>query len=129
MKPVFQKGMSGCWEACIASILEIPLEEVPDFDPDQNGGLDSGTGEWFDRTSDWLQKNHGLYLVAAAAVPELMPRGYHIITGKSPRGNCDHAVVGRDGAPAHDPYPGGGCRLLTTDDYVLFVSCCDIASK
>ena len=49
MKPVKQTrfGEEGnCWQACIASILELELDEVPDFVNDYD--------DWYTETFEWL---------------------------------------------------------------------------
>ena len=56
------------------------------------------------------------------------PKGFHLITGKSPRGDYCHAIVGKNGNPVHDPYPyegeneGENCYLETMDTYTIFVA-------
>lgn len=63
MKPVFQKvvdaGKGDCWAACIASILELPLEEVPNFVglSDHSKGILAE-----DLVKKWL-KERGLFLL------------------------------------------------------------------
>jgi len=63
MKPVYQKvieqGKGDCWRACIASILELDIDEVPNFvgDSDHTKGITADT-----LCRDWL-KERGLYIV------------------------------------------------------------------
>jgi hypothetical protein len=122
MVPVEQDrtGANGrCWPACIASILEIPLSEIPEFstDPDQ----------WLSDVQEWLA-GLGLYYVqvkpddpamkAAFAQDEPL---YHAIEGLSPRGG-QHAVVGDRGRMVHDPHPkndGTGQGLVNVACYGL----------
>lgn len=98
MKPVDQTLMTppngNCVAACIASLLELPLEEVPNF---------IKADEFWDDLNNWLAKR-GLYLVSLAAVGKV-PRGYHIIDGKSHSGPWNHVVVGYEGIMVHDPNP------------------------
>lgn len=116
MKPVTQNLFGGpdgavelignCYPACIASVLELQLEEVPHF--------------------------HQLHAKPEDALVEilkfLLPRGYSslcfdwapwvhayfagalvLVSGKSPRGDFQHVVVGEvtsDGWKlVHDPHP------------------------
>lgn len=93
-----------CFSACIASILEIPLEDVP-----------NPKGEdWVHRFNEWL-RDYGLAIVTmglpegAKDMPLDMRRyflpGYCILAVKSPRGDWTHAVVCLDGEIVHDPHP------------------------
>jgi len=101
MKPVEQTtfGVPGgnCFSACVASILHLPIDDVPYFMSENPNGK-----EWIERFSSWL-KTKGLYpliLTAHANVP-----GIHIMHGRSPRGPGRHAVVGIGDTVIHDPHP------------------------
>lgn len=110
MKPTDQNkfGVPGgnCFSACIASILELPIQEVPYFMSDDIHGR-----EWIIKLGNWLRPR-GLYpmvLSAGAKVP-----GVHIIHGQSPRGEGTHAVVGIGESIVHDPHPSrAGIRSVT----------------
>lgn len=103
--------------ACLASILEIPEADVPDF-----LGTDQ---EWLAQLQQWLAPQ-GLYYVqiqpseptvkAAFAAGEL----YHTIEGLSPRGGM-HACVGLNGRLVFDPHPqdGTGRGLVKVHCYGL----------
>jgi hypothetical protein len=61
MIPVEQtNGSRDCFRACIASILELPIEALPEdhFIPDRD--------DWFERTSDYLTEHFGLHAVKCA---------------------------------------------------------------
>lgn len=127
MKPVHQTlfGSSdapqaergNCFPACIASLLEIELSDVPHFyalhdkpDPDDpNRDYVNIAAFLRDRGCCIATFTWPLHPVHAVAL-----RGTHaIFSGKSPRlEGCQHAVVGRifgnEGwALAHDPHPSG----------------------
>lgn len=117
MKRVFQqiidRNKGDCFSACLASILEIKIEEVPKF-------------MWHFKTYEkdavnlWLApRGYGLLRVRW---PEEIRTGndipfhavrllYCIAAGKSPRGDWLHAVVGCLEAYTfkmiHDPHPSG----------------------
>lgn len=98
MKPVDQTtfGNPGgnCFSACVASLLELPIADVPYF---------MGSDRWFDTLRDWLEPR-GFDAVFFKASPETWaPRGLCILGGQSPRGS--HACVGRGIAVVHDPHP------------------------
>ena len=108
MKPVYQTILSGplanCLQASLASLLEVSLEDVPNF----NTYSDS---EWYQAYIIWLE-NRGLGIVSIANTGYLAAFsnvGYHLIQAQSPRGNFRHTLVGLNGIPVYDPFPGGNC--------------------
>jgi hypothetical protein len=120
MKPVFQTKFGdpdgNCLAACLASILEIGLDQIPDF------GNDSA---WYDRFSQWMVTNFDVKPIDLSISQlekwEWNLNGYHLINGKSPRGDFYHSVVGLDGEMVHDPHPDG-TGIRTPETFTLFVS-------
>lgn len=129
MKPVYQTRFGGlkapfeergnCFQACVASILEIPLEEA----------FDCRTWEdetWFDKFNDWLSK-YGLVCIAfdhndkkPLACTEI--KGYAIMECKSEtlyHGEY-HVVVIKDQEVVHDPNPNA-IRVGECQGFYLFV--------
>jgi len=99
MKPVMQTrtGKQGnCFSACMASILELGIHEVPRAlaGPDQ-----------YQAAKDFLRPLG--YTYERVPITDVKPVGLHLIEGVSPRGGM-HAVVGRDGRMIHDPHPHDG---------------------
>lgn len=99
---IFGSENGNCFAACLASILELPVDEVPNF---------CETEDWVERTNKWLEPR-GLFFLAVG-IPEeeavllhLNRAGYHVIIGEGPR-NCPHSVVGFAGRMVHDPHPSG----------------------
>lgn len=100
MKTVDQTivGENGnCMAACIASLLEIEIDEIPNLSEEG----------WLSRLNEWLG-NFGLFYMELS-LPQtywsgMKYWGYHTICGKSPRGLL-HAVVGLQGKMVHDPHP------------------------
>ena len=123
MKPVYQTKLKppkgNCWAACVASVLECGLEEVPDVEFEQ---MDAGAESpdvlrFWKEWREWLaDRNLGILCVTMGkGVP--LPRGYVIFTGRSPRGAWDHSVVYHDGELCHDPHPeGGGIQVVSSMD-------------
>jgi len=117
MKPVHQtefvvKAEDGsilipgnCFSACIASMLGLPLEDVPTFVAFPN---------WLGLANEFV-KSFGFELFMS--VPRFIEycrsakdsgyHGYYIATGMGPRG-VEHAVICKDGQIVHDPHPEGG---------------------
>ena len=96
-----ERQRGNCWSAVLASLLELPIEQVPNFvQIDEDGGPN-----WWEHTFDWLkERGHTLRMIAHGEEPV---DEYFIATGMSPRGNGNvyHAVIYRNGALAHDPHP------------------------
>lgn len=114
MKPVDQEflhapeaGQYGdCQRAVIASLLDLPITEVPHF-------LQIAKG---DPTLYWegIQRYLGGHGLAYLTIPAISGGGffgryegvYHEISGPSPRGGgAFHAVIGLDGQVVFDPHP------------------------
>ena len=99
-------GRTGrCFEACIASLLDLKERDVPDF---------GGDDVFMQNCTEFLAE-FGLYYVQVP--PTLsglavvwhpgMGEAYHTIEGMSPRGGL-HAVVGCNGEIVWDPHPDDG---------------------
>lgn len=118
MTPLDQKylkgnaeGISGdCLRACVASILELPLEEVPHFVEEHQNGILAMHDWLFTRGIDCLALK-GHYDVST----------HVIFTGLSPRSTHGrHAVVGLAGEIVHDPHPDRtGLRGLAEHTYIF----------
>lgn len=113
MIPVYQNkfGSGGsCFTACVASILELPIREVPNF-------TEYGD-KWIIKLWDFLKPMNLSFTnlcIKPNNPPERIPIGYHMINGYAPRG-YRHSVVGFKGQFIHDPYPGGN-GLITVEDW------------
>lgn len=92
MKPVDQTVSShingNCLEACVASILEVPLSDVPDV---------NGNPDWLDVMATFLAAR-GYAFLYAPHWPGMRPRGYHIASDRY------HATVALDGRIVHCPH-------------------------
>lgn len=118
MIPVDQTlfGKNGnCWAACIASILEVPLEGVPNFC--------ALPGNWLEKAEEWLRKHHELTVLGFRARGEgafyCRPALHHVMSGPGPRGLL-HAVVGFQGEMVHDPHPSRN-GLIEAEEYEFLI--------
>ena len=100
-----------CYAACVASILELPLSEVPNFTAPR----------WFQEWNEWLRLR-GLMLLSFTRRPndDWKPAGYSIMGVMSPRGDFQHAVVALDGDLAWDPHPQRAMGIGKVMDYAVF---------
>jgi hypothetical protein len=115
VKPVDQNGFGrpqgNCYAACLASILEVPLDWIPE-----------GTRN-HEHANPFLAPL-GLRLVQLPKNDmRIGPRVLHILTGPSPRGNETlHATVGRGGQIIHDPHPSRAGLAGTERQVTLLVA-------
>ena len=114
MKPVMQtvNGRHGnCMSACLASIFECDISDVPNFYA--IAGDDDAM--WWGAVRDWLRpKGFGIMFLELRDPAHLsMFDGWMIVSGKSTRG-LDHATVWKDGKMIHDPHPSNE-GLVTPD--------------
>lgn len=105
MKPVMQTAFGypngNCFAACVASLLELSIEEMPGIE-----------GKRFEDVWDEWLSTRGLTYVDVPAGTGAFVRGYCIATGKSPRGGVTqsgrpvlHAVIAKDMQLVYDPHP------------------------
>lgn len=117
MKPIHQTifgdRTGNCFATCLASLLEVPLESLT---------IDPSEEHWLETTQEAL-KPHGLFYlevrldVAVQYPMYAMKERLCVLTGKSPRGEFWHSVVGKIGHNdadntvvyelVHDPHPTG----------------------
>lgn len=116
MKKVYQDkfGKGGnCFSACLASILEIDLKGVPNFQ--------EPNGEWYRNYKKWLMQKYELDLIAITNWNEAenWPKTYAIVSGTSLRGLA-HSTVYFGIDLVHDPHPeSSGVKDIT--DWIYFV--------
>jgi hypothetical protein len=104
MKPVMQtefgQGRGNCLSACLASIMEIPVDVVPNFcydgaDDEPFGLLPPGS-TWLERLAHWLS-NHGWGMMTVdwnePPTGWILANTYVIASGPNPDG-IFHALVG-----------------------------------
>lgn len=126
MIPVYQtrtalERLGNCFEACIASILEVPLTAVPDradhlpagFDElverelrekGDAGDVELDLGPWDAALEAWLEPR-GLAIFDLQMTEPLELPGFTIETWRT-LGGYAHAVVSRAGQVVHNPHRG-----------------------
>lgn len=107
-------GLPGgnCFAACVASLLEMPIDDVPNFC--------NLPGDWEAEFNRWLRP-FGLYALTVQ-MNDWRPPGLHIMAGKSPRGASVkemHSVVAQGDAIVHDPHPSRAGLSTRTETTLL----------
>ena len=106
MQTIYDFEHGDCMRACIASIFELPIEKVTNFQED-------GPEYFEEKLKDW-EKQYGLLSVDVACktleeYKALLKDCYVITNGESPRAadpeKNRHAVVWFNGEMVHDPHP------------------------
>lgn len=131
MKPVLQtmfydatapkeRQRGNCLTAVVASLLELPIENVPNFvqcHVDTDGGED-----WWASLLTFVER-HG-YHVQYVKPAELPLGTYYTAAGVSPRGDGSirHIVICQDGRMVHDPHPDAD-GLLTEETFWALYPC------
>jgi hypothetical protein len=97
MKPVYQavygEGKGDCYRACLASILECPIDDFP-LPPD---------GEFLTSFYDESVAAKGFYMVWLVESDGIIPPGYSIAGCPVDDSENTHAVVCFGGEMVHDP--------------------------
>lgn len=112
MMKVFQTRFGhkdgNCFAACIASLLEVPLKDV-DFTASEEGWLPECNRIIKPFGYRWLEINlkHSVNYPLYQMYGQLC-----VFTGESPRGFCNHAVVGRLEGTEHENH----CTFVTVHD-------------
>lgn len=109
--PAEERG--NCFVACLASVLELPLSDLPDVAADDSG---------WNKIDDWLMAR-GLYMLYLRDMEGYLP-GWTI--GSVPSQTLpgyEHVVVCEGGIPAWNPNPHDTRSLKDLDPedyYVLY---------
>ncbi len=105
---VFGEHKGNCFPTCIACLLDCEKDtDVPNFH-----GAD-----WWGQYQEWLVAR-GWRLRVWYHNTWGKPKGYSIMSGKSPRGDFLHAVVAYDGELRWDPHPDR-TGIETVEDYIV----------
>ena len=114
MKPVFQSkfgDIGNCFNACIASLFEIPLEDLPELNLKDN--------EWAAPVRKYLEDNYNLSFFFSDSA--FRQKGYYILTGTTTRNpKLNHAVIYKDDKLVHDPMGKDSGEILKFVDVTVF---------
>lgn len=100
-----ENNPGNCLTACIASIFNKDISEVPYF---------VAHSDYFAAMYNWFYfKGYRIYITNTPKI-----NGYVIVFGKSPRSGT-HAVIYKDGKPYFDPHPDNTFTLDVTDYLII----------
>lgn len=103
------KRKGNCVAACIASLLDVPLDQVPHFVEygihygDDDVDKVSNGNAWWAMMLGYLAAR-GYWPVELEKVTDAEPGEFLLVAGMSTRGAL-HQVIYRDGQLWHDPHP------------------------
>ena len=116
-------GSGNCGAACIASILEISIEDIPNFHGDDPKDADT----YWSNICKWCENKPfmlvSFYIPNEYDAKEILKDCWCIASGLSPRRTEEwhrHAVVWRNGEIVHDPHPSR-LGLREIDMYDVFI--------
>lgn len=118
----FGEAEGNCFPACVASVLELPLETIPNFIEQEK---ETGN-HWFWLCNQWLEQlNLALVHLEIPDAKTLYNAkkwalGYHLAGVTSPR-NLKHSVVIKNGKVVHDPHPDQDSLNAKIKDIQLFI--------
>ena len=103
--PIEERG--NCWQAAVASVLELKLEDAFDIRQYDQGKEGS---KWLEDFNEWLEKyNLGCVCIEVKRkeLPSTLPLGYHIaeVTSTTLTKGETHIIVIHNYEPSHDPNP------------------------
>lgn len=108
-----------CFQACVASLLRIPLEEVPTFHEHLRDTVPIGGWNWLlTHKRIWIDYTHRMEDGSYRRTPDDtgIPPGYTIASVPSALfPDTWHAVVALDGKVVWDPSPHAAQRTLPYD--------------
>ncbi|APU89051.1 conserved hypothetical protein [Virus Rctr85] len=109
----FGNKEGNCLAACLASLFELDIDDVPDFNALHGDN-------WYSiGLTSWLSQ-FGLVPVMLASITGEFPQNCHyLVGGESPRGIL-HSCIGLNGEIVHDPHPSRA-GLVRIDDYTFFI--------
>lgn len=116
MKPVYQTKFGAeegnCFAACLASLLEVDIDIIPDF-------YYLYKSDWYNRFLEWLEQ-FDLTAVIFDSLPFGFPLNYYYLVGGISERGIMHSCVAHSGKIVHDPYPGGN-GFNDILDYTIFI--------
>lgn len=118
MQTKFGMPDGNCVQACVASIFELPLNEVDELND----------SDWWDRLTKWCSKRNcypiNNYPTSEGEIPHwfIETGAYGLGSIKSPRGDFLHCVVIKGDKIVHDPHPDQDGYDMALEDFQAFLT-------
>ena len=110
---IFGSPNGNCFQACVASVLELSLEKVPHFCNEANP-------KWLIELEEWLRPLGLAPLMVQGKGCPTLDNVYSLAGGPAQRGN-KHEVVYFGNTMIHDPHPDRS-GLEKVEDFIFFVT-------
>ncbi len=123
--------IGNCYTACVASVLELPLKDVPNWASLLADNYSEGA--WNEAINEW-SRERGFYILTTTAPKdpeedfvakgEILQGIHHLIGGKARADDgslVNHSVVGLNGKMVWDPNQKRNNGLEIVEDYSVFV--------
>jgi len=138
MKPIMQTDFTfesgNCMQACVASIFELPLDQVPNFNREGPDHYNTFISDWASEfnmialdialTDDTLTLFKDTHMIAIGDSPR-SPNYVHSTSGPEEfqihHNHQKHACIYLNNEIVHDPHPDGTGIYLPQDFFTVFI--------
>ena len=120
---VFKTGLGDCFRACVCSLFELHIDEMPNF-----WEQTQDAHKYWELVNEWsvARLQHKLISISVQTGHDYYVKDLLCIaTGYTERSDEQHCVVWRNRI-IHDPFPGGAELPFTPEVYTLLVPCWDV---
>jgi len=118
---ILKPPLGNCYAACIASIFEVDLDDVPHCTEEEGTAGDSWI-EYEARLNREFFNPRGFMSVIIDANAGWVPSTYAVLSAKSPRGDWEHAVVWNGKEIEYDPHPKRDMGVGEWKCWVVFLA-------
>ncbi len=100
LQTILSPPLGNCFSTCLACILEMPVEDVPNF-------VGKHGDAWFSELRKWLEPSNlsPMFLEVSPEWPNFGPSGYSILSAEVAESSKGHCLVALDGEVVWDPAP------------------------
>jgi hypothetical protein len=115
MQTKFGQKQGNCFQAAVASLFELELDQVPDF-----CNLYKSEEEWFGKFVQWLNKKGLSAIMISTDIDDINRPNYkdcYLLVGGVNQDSTNHEVVYCNSMIAHDPNPN--TKKFTPRDVIL----------
>lgn len=114
-----QRTETDCLRCCLATVLGLPYDDVPDFVAEYDVEWREALGAWLDARGHlglWFQASHDQEICGSSIGGR---EALWIAGGLSPRGS-EHTVVYRGATMLHDPHPSKAGLAVVCEAIVMW---------